>query len=217
MAAIINEEESLISPTYAIYLSSCNIDCLYCHQKQLMKPETKSYIATEYIINDVLINLSRIKTISFVGGNPELSFLTILRIIKLLVKANIDLPLVFNSTFLFAEKLYSLVDQYFNILIPDFKFWDGKCSKNLCGISSYRDIVQNNISYFLNKKEIIIRHLPLPGHWDCCSKPIIDWIASKVGEKDLCSLAVLDLLQADNSKSVNKCKSYAKKLKLKLN
>lgn len=217
MACLLNDEEKIICPTYAIYLSSCNINCEYCHQKSFMKPIENNYIRINNVIDDIKENLDTIKTISFIGGNPEISFLTILRIIKLLVQENIQLPLVFNSAFLFTEKLQSFIEKYFDVLIPDLKFWDDNCSKKLCGFGGYRDIVIKNIFLFFYKKQIILRHLPLSGHWECCSKPIIDWIANNVAVRDLCSIEFLDLLQFDNSSNVKKCKTYAKKLKLILN
>jgi len=214
MTTIINDDEKLICPTYAIYLSSCNISCEYCHQKHIMIPGSQKYISLNYIVDEILNNLNLLKTISFIGGDPDLSFLTIMRIIALLSENKIDLPLVLNSNFLFNEKLYPLIDEYFEVLIPDFKFWDDECSKTLCGFPDYKRIVQKNILYFLNKKQMIIRHLPLPGHWKCCSKPIIDWISDQAVNKELCSSAFLDLLQSDNSKNILECKKYAKKFKI---
>jgi putative pyruvate formate lyase activating enzyme len=216
MTNIINDEENLISPTYAIYLSSCNIKCEYCHQKRFMKPDSREYISLSHIIEDVSDNLNRIKTVSFIGGNPDLSILTILKIITMLYKNKIDLPLVLNSNFLFTEKLYPLVDQYFNVLIPDFKFWYDKCSRTLCGLTDYKKIVLQNILYFMNKKDMIIRHLPLDDHWNCCSRPIIDWLAEHILNNELCSLSFLDLLQSDNSYSIKKCKKYANSFNLNL-
>jgi len=35
------------------------------------------------------------------------------------------------------------------------------------------------------EKRIIIRHLPLPGHAECCSKPIIDWISKELPSVEL--------------------------------
>lgn len=214
MAHLSVQEESFISPTYEIYLSSCNIDCSFCHQKILMEPKLNNYIHIDDIIYDLLMNLPTIKTISFVGGNPELSFLTILKIINKVFKNKINLQFVLNSNFLFGNQLYPFIDKYFDILIPDFKFWNDECSQTLCGFTEYKKIVQNNILHFLNRKQMIVRHLPLSGHWKCCSKPIIEWIAGHITKSKLCSVSFLDMLQSENSRSIIKCKNYAAKLNL---
>lgn len=214
MSTMINVEERFVCPTYAIYFSSCNICCKYCHQKNFMQPYSRKYISFNYIIEEIKNNIDTIKTISFIGGNPELSILTIMRFIELLAKEKIDIPLVFNSNFLFTEKLYPIIERYFDILIPDFKFWNDECSSVLCGFPNYKNIVQKNISHFINKKRMIIRHLPLRGHWECCSKIIIDWISDQIVNEKYYSLSFLDLLESDNSKDILRCKKYAKKINI---
>ncbi|MEM4260879.1 MAG: 4Fe-4S cluster-binding domain-containing protein [Candidatus Woesearchaeota archaeon] len=215
MVAILNDEEKMICPTYAIYLSSCNIACEFCHQKEFMQPNSRDYVSVYSVVEDIKNNINTIKTISFIGGNPDLSILTILRLVKLLKKDNIDLPLIFNSNFLFTKKLYPIIEKYFDVLIPDFKFWNSNCSKNICGLEEYKKIVQKNISYFIDKKPMIIRHLPLPKHWECCSKPIIDWICKNLNTESQYLMSFLDMLHYDNSKSVNKCNLFYKELMIK--
>lgn len=216
MSAILNEEEKIICPTYAIYLSSCNISCEYCHQKHFMQPTSENHISIGSVVDDIKNNLATIKSISFIGGNPDISILTILKIVLSLSNRGIELPLVLNSNFLFTKNLYPIIGKYFDVLIPDFKFWDYECSITICGFKNYSEIVQNNILHFINRRMMIIRHLPLFGHWECCSKPIIDWISKQKVNKDLFFISFLNSLYIDNSKEIRKCVSYAKKLKMNL-
>jgi len=50
------------------------------------------------------------------------------------------------------------------------------------GIENYFDIVARNHKRVHDEGsgEIIIRHLVMPGHIECCSKPILDYIAKEL-------------------------------------
>jgi len=51
--------------------------------------------------------------------------------------------------------------------------------------ASYPDIAKRNHVFTADHGSIIIRHLVIPWHVECCTKPIPDFIAETVGEKGL--------------------------------
>jgi putative pyruvate formate lyase activating enzyme len=61
-------EEKMISPTYEIYFSGCNINCSYCHQRGYKEfKEDFEYIPEKYIIEDIVKSSEKIRTVSFLG------------------------------------------------------------------------------------------------------------------------------------------------------
>ena len=42
------------------------------------------------------------------------------------------------------------------------------------------DVVTRNLVATQRQGDLIIRHLLLPGHFDCCYLPIVDYLASKM-------------------------------------
>ena len=72
--------------------------------------------------------------------------------------------------------LTGIIDVY----LTDFKYGNNECAKRLSKVDNYMKIVKRNHKIAHKAGEMIIRHLVLPNHIDCCSKPIIKWIAENL-------------------------------------
>ena len=55
--------------------------------------------------------------------------------------------------------------------------------KILSGISDYTEVVKRNHKIAYEAGDVIIRHLVIPNHVECCSKPIIKWISDNLGSE----------------------------------
>ncbi|NMC04645.1 MAG: hypothetical protein GYA24_05505 [Candidatus Lokiarchaeota archaeon] len=70
-----------------------------------------------------------------------------------------------------------------DIWLPDLKYGNDACAKRLSGIDMYWTVLTRNLKFIHDAMilpghaSLVIRHLVMPGHVDCCSVPIIEWIA----------------------------------------
>jgi putative pyruvate formate lyase activating enzyme len=64
-----------------------------------------------------------------------------------------------------------------DIWLPDFKWGNDRCAVNYSRIMRYFEVTSRNHAMAYQNGDMIIRHLVMPGHVECCSKPILDWIA----------------------------------------
>jgi len=126
-------------------------------------------------IAEVLV-LKGAKNINYVGGDPTPHIYTILASMKLQQHKTCQLwnSNLYNSTYA-LELLYDVIDLW----LPDFKFGNNACAQTYSGISRYWDVLTRNMQYIYThgSKNIIVRHLVMPGHVDCCTKPILTWLA----------------------------------------
>ena len=75
--------------------------------------------------------------------------------------------------------LRSLMD----VWLPDFKFGPGKCALDLSRTPWYWDTVTNNLKLIHGwGEDLVIRHLIMPNHVECCTKPVLDWISLNIPE-----------------------------------
>ena len=81
-----------------------------------------------------------------------------------------------------TEHSMGLLEGVIDLYLTDFKFGNNDCGKTLSGVSGYFDIISRNHILASKQADILIRHLIMPGHIECCSKPIIDWIAENLGD-----------------------------------
>jgi putative pyruvate formate lyase activating enzyme len=78
-----------------------------------------------------------------------------------------------------------------DLWLPDFKFWRDECAKRLMWVgakASYPEVVKRNHVFAAEHGSMIIRHLVMPGHIECCTKPILDFISETIGDKVLVNI-----------------------------
>lgn len=217
-------EEPFISPSYTIFLMGCNFNCQYCqnwtvsHWMEHGKPFTPSQVAN-------LIS-SRIKegcrNVNFVGGEPTPSLLPILKSLNL-CKSN--MPVVWNSNFYMGIKTMQILDGIVDLYLPDFKYGNNECASALSKVPNYFDIVSRNHLLAAQQTEVTVRHLILPNHIECCSKPVLNWIAKNIRKNCIVNLMDqympefkakehIDINRKITKEEFEEVVNYAKKLKI---
>ena len=171
-------EEAELVPTYSIYFAGCNMRCEYCSNAVMLFPdkigEPIDHRALAARADRALENGAR--TIFFLGGEPVCSLRDVI-----LTLANIQssAPVVWNSNMYIAPGAFEIVLRISDIFLADLKFGCEKCAWDLAKTPAYLNNVRRNIKMAYDAgKRIIIRHLPLHGHFDCCTKPVLEWIAA---------------------------------------
>ncbi len=119
------------------------------------------------------------RNINYVGGDPIPNLYTIL---KSLTYQTLNICQLWNSNFYMTEESLSLILDLMDFWLPDFKYGNNECGKKYSGIQRYFDIISRNHKKIHDEGsgEIIIRHLVMPNHVECCSKPILDFVAEEI-------------------------------------
>ena len=73
-----------------------------------------------------------------------------------------------------------LLDGMFDVWLADYKFGNDDCARRLAKVSDYTSIVRENLLWANEHSELIVRHLLMPGHVDCCWRPVAEWLAENV-------------------------------------
>jgi putative pyruvate formate lyase activating enzyme len=73
-----------------------------------------------------------------------------------------------------------LLDGMFDVWLADFKFGNDACAQRLAKVSSYVRIVQENLLWADEHSELMVRHLLMPGHVECCWQPVAAWLAENL-------------------------------------
>ncbi|MFX1479529.1 MAG: radical SAM protein [Promethearchaeota archaeon] len=181
-------EESVLIPSGTIFFQGCNFGCVFCQnydisqawkgKRDLEEIAQKTSSKELAAIAEKLVNKGAIN-INYVGGDPIPNIHTI---IGSLNYQQSNICQLWNSNFFLTEKSLSLIIDFIDFWLPDFKYGNNKCAKKLSGIDKYFDIVSRNHKRVHDKGsgEICIRHLVMPNHIECCSKPILDYIAKEL-------------------------------------
>lgn len=170
-------EEAEIIPAHTIFFTGCTFHCVYCQNwKGAFRQIKEHFYSKEKLVNLITQRFKEgAKTINFTGGTPEPHLLTILKIAKFLPD-NVNSLFVFNSNASLSTDGLRLLDGIIDIYLPDFKYGNNKCAFKYSKINNYFETVTKNILFMHKNAKVIVRHLILPSHIECCSKPILNWI-----------------------------------------
>jgi len=67
------------------------------------------------------------------------------------------------------------------VWLPDFKFGPGRCALDLARTPWYWQTATENLLLLKEwGEDFTIRHLVMPNHVECCTFPVLDWIADNM-------------------------------------
>ncbi|MHA1343138.1 MAG: radical SAM protein [Promethearchaeota archaeon] len=181
-------EEAPLIPSGTIFFQGCNFGCVFCQNYDISQSwkgkRNLEDIAQKVdgkklaLIADGLVEKGAIN-INYVGGDPIPNIHTIIDSLNYQTK---NICQLWNSNFYLTEKALSLIIDFIDFWLPDFKYGNNKCGEKYSGVKNYFEIIARNhkIIHDNGSGEIIIRHLVMPGHVECCSKPILDYVAKEI-------------------------------------
>ena len=105
-------------------------------------------------------------------------------------------PMLWNSNFFQSDEAMKLLRLTMDVWLPDFKFGPGRCALELARTGWYWESVTQNLLALRDwREDFTIRHLIMPGHVECCTAPVLDWIAAHLPEAPV---NIMDQYHPDN-------------------
>lgn len=172
-------EEAELVPSHTIFFSGCTFKCVYCQNWDVaVSPETGQAIDPEVIAKIInLMHLQGAKNVNFVGGNPDPHLHTILEIIK---RVEINTPMIWNSNMYTSLEAMKLLEGVIDLYLADFRYGNDECALKYSEVKNYWSVVTRNFEMAYQTADVILRQLVLPGHLECCTKPIMKWVSQKI-------------------------------------
>ena len=175
-------EESPLIPSHTIFFSGCNFRCVYCQNWDISQQPNMGINLSENQLAEIIDKRRQegSRNVNLVGGDPTPNLLYILRTMKIVTK---NIPVVWNSNMYLSSNAIKLLDGIVDLYLTDFKYGNDLCALRLSGVSNYMGIVGRNHIIAWKAGNMIIRHLVLPNHIECCSKPLLRFISENLGNE----------------------------------
>lgn len=178
-------EEQPLRPAHAIFFSGCTATCSFCTAaKFAFRPTYGVTVTPEQLAARMVQRQDEgARSICFIGGDPAPHIPFICQALDALgVRKRV--PAAFNSNFYLTDAALDLLDDAIDIYLPDLKFGPGvgpqSCGEAIGGMPNYWEVVTGCIDRVYGAgKEIIVRHLLMPGHFACCTAPVLHWLAAR--------------------------------------
>jgi putative pyruvate formate lyase activating enzyme len=162
-------------PSHLFYLSGCDLRCAFCIAGiNAFDPTRGVELRGEWFNNTVEWGRQRgAVNLQWVGGEPTIHLPAILDVMSRCPHLP---PIVWKSDFYGTPEAFDLLDGAVDVYVADFKFGNDLCAKRLAGVDRYLSIVTRNLEIAARQTRLIVRHLLLPGHAECCYRPIVQWL-----------------------------------------
>jgi len=172
-------EEAQLTPSHQIYFAGCNLRCQYCTVSEWNE---QPLAVDEIDVAGILAAIERRKqqgarNINLLGGEPTISLPGILDLVGRLGRRS---QVVLNSNMYYNVCVDTLLRGFVDIVLADLKCGDRHCAEALLDAGDYVEVARRNIQLASEHAEVIIRHLLLPGHAECCLKPTLGWIGAEM-------------------------------------
>jgi len=191
----VTDELELI-PTFAIAMSGCDMRCDFCitgasswnprsgdalvaTRGQGVPPTSlrRGVAATQLAAKARAALRNGARTVMVMGGEPTIHLPAALELVSLLPDTA---KLVWKTNAHGSAQARELLDGMFDVWLTDFKFGNDACAQRLSKTPDYVRIVRENLFWAAEHSELIVRHLLMPGHVDCCWRPVAEWLAENL-------------------------------------
>jgi len=171
-------------PCYSILLNGCYFQCPYCIIGNLLQHPHSGFefYPQNFQTRINLLYENGITNLIFLGGEPVIHILTIydlLRNLPATIRKNL------YSYLYLPVRVIKLLVGVFDLFIVEYRYGNDECAWKYSSAKGYNEILRRNLLYLVNYSEVVVRHLLLPGHLDCCFRPMVDWLASNLPQVKL--------------------------------
>jgi putative pyruvate formate lyase activating enzyme len=172
-------EEAELTPSHQVYFSGCNLRCGYCtvvewNEQPLTVPE----MDLEELVRAVERRRQQgARNINLLGGEPTVSLPGIL---GLLARIRTTTRVVLNSNMYYNDGVDDLLRGLIDVCLADLKCGNPRCAAALLDAEDYVEVARRAIRRAVEHADVIVRHLLLPGHADCCTWPTLQWLAAEL-------------------------------------
>ena len=174
-------EELELIPSHLFYLSGCDLRCKFCIAgDHAFNPQLGTELTADFFQYSVRWGRQQgAVNVQWVGGEPTIHLPAILRVME----QSTDLPpIVWKSDFYGTAEAFDLLEGIVDVYVADFKFGNDQCARRIARVDRYVEVVTRNLFRAAGQGRLIVRHLLLPGHFDCCYRPIIQWLSDEMPE-----------------------------------
>jgi putative pyruvate formate lyase activating enzyme len=171
----INDEPE-VAPCFAVALSGCDLRCDFCVSgAESWNPRAGAPLDAEVVARRAAAALdSGARSVMILGGEPTIHLHAALDLVAALPD---DALLVWKTNAHGTAIARALLDGLFDVWVADYKFGNDACAERLAHVSDYTHVVRENLLWAAGHTRLIVRHLIMPGHVECCWRPVARWLA----------------------------------------
>jgi putative pyruvate formate lyase activating enzyme len=175
-------EERELVPSHEVFFSGCTMRCAFCYSHHsITKPMNGQVFDAARLARLMEKRFAEGATnCNLVGGDPMVHIPTVLRALRELRQ---PIPIVWNSNMYATAPAMELLNGVVDLFVGDIHFGNDECAEKLGRIPDYSASVRQAFRAAARSgASVIIRHLVMPGHLECCARPAMEWAVRELPE-----------------------------------
>ena len=163
-----------INGSGTIFFGNCNLSCIFCQNYDISQCGAGKEMSHSDLAR-IMINLQQhgCHNINFVSPSHMIN--AIMNALPEAIEMGLNIPLVYNSGGYDLASTIEILEEIFDIYMPDFKYMDNDIANELSGIDDYVERATESIvemhrqvgdlqvnEYGIAQKGLVIRHLVMP-------------------------------------------------------
>ncbi len=169
-------EEPELVPSGTVFTLGCTIRCIHCQNWSISQWYESGTSMTPFEMSKIVEGLRRggCRNLNMVGGEPTPYCWLWIETMRLV---DVNIPTVWNSNSYYSPETAELLAGFIDVYLLDFKYGNNRCAEEISDAPGYWEACTRNHLMAERYGELIIRVLVLPEHNECCTRPILEWIA----------------------------------------
>lgn len=123
-----------------------------------------------------------LRSVTLLGGEPSIHLDGALDIAARVPR---ELQFVWKTNAYASPEGLALLEGIPDAVLADFKFGNDGCASRLANVPDYTRVVRENLRWAATTSRLIVRHLLMPGHVECCFAPVAGWLAHELPNSPL--------------------------------
>jgi len=174
-----------------IFFTHCNLRCLFCQNFDISHEGQGREVSCDQIAAMMLaLQKQGCHNINFV--TPSHVVPQILAAVEIAVQNGLNVPLIYNSGGYDRVETLGLLEDVFDIYMPDFKFWDSDIAASACDAPDYPETARKALIEMhrqvgdlqinadgIAQRGLLVRHLVLP-HGRAGTREVMGFIATQI-------------------------------------
>lgn len=176
-------DESDLCPVFAVAFSGCDLRCDFCNTGRESWDASAGSVPAGPEREVLLGRIGRawesgaVRSLMILGGEPTIHLASALDLVSALPDG---LPVVWKTNAHGTPESHALLDGVFDCWVADLKFGNDDCARRIARVEGYCARVHPNLIQAARSTRLIVRHLLMPGHLECCWRPVAAWIAANL-------------------------------------
>ncbi len=175
-------EEPELVPSGTIFTMGCTMQCKHCQNWTISQWMENGTIYKPADLANEVENLRNegCRNVNLVGGEPTPWLEQWLETFR---HVTTNVPIIWNSNSYYSHETTQLLAGFADVYLLDFKYGPSECASRISDAPNYWKVCTRNLLAAKKYGELIIRVLILPNHLECCTKPVLNWIAENLGQE----------------------------------